>query len=402
MRFRFSPEDEAFRTELREFIRTELPKVRQGESFTKKLAAKGWLTMSWPREYGGQEANHIRQLVYNEEMSYNRAPGTTMGIDRVGPTIILFGTEEQKAEFLPRIANDDITWCQGFSEPGAGSDLASLQTRAVQDGDFYVVNGSKIWTSNAQNADYMILLTRTDPDAPKHRGISYFLLDMKSPGIEVRPLVQMTGQAGFNQVFFDNVRVPVKNMIGEKNRGWYVSTATLDFERSGIRRVVDGVRIFEETVAYAKRTPARELPRAGSGGTPQYWGAGGPLSATSNQRPATLFDLPHIRHALADIGVGLHVGRLMCYRVAWMQSRQMIPNYEASMAKTFGTELQQRLARVAINMLGLHGQLRGPSAPLGGALSQYYLSSVSLTIAAGTSEINRNIISQRGLGLPRD
>ncbi len=139
--------------------------------------------MSWPREYGGQEANHIRQLVYNEEMAYNRAPGTTMGIDRVGPTIILFGTEEQKAEFLPRIATDDITWCQGFSEPGSGSDLASLQTRAVQDGDSFVVNGQKIWTSNAQNADYMILLARTDPDAPKHRGISYFLLDMKTPGI---------------------------------------------------------------------------------------------------------------------------------------------------------------------------------------------------------------------------
>ncbi|HEY7270442.1 MAG TPA: acyl-CoA dehydrogenase family protein, partial [Dehalococcoidia bacterium] len=163
MRFRFSPEDEAFRSDVREFIRAELPKVRQGESFTKKLVQKGWLTMSWPKEYGGQEANHIRQLVYNEEMSYNRAPGTTMGIDRVGPTIILFGTEEQKAEFLPRIARDDITWCQGFSEPGSGSDLASLQTKAVEDGDQFVVNGSKIWTSNAQNADYMILLARTDP-----------------------------------------------------------------------------------------------------------------------------------------------------------------------------------------------------------------------------------------------
>ncbi|HXH21174.1 MAG TPA: acyl-CoA dehydrogenase family protein [Dehalococcoidia bacterium] len=390
MRFRFSPEDEAFRAEVREFIRTELPKSRQGgESFTKKLAAKGWLTMSWPKEYGGQDAGHIKQLIYNEEMSYNRAPGTTMGVDRVGPTIILFGTEEQKAEFLPRIARDEITWCQGFSEPGAGSDLASLQTRAVQDGDDFIVNGSKIWTSNAQNADYMILLTRTDPDAPKHRGISYFLLDMKTPGITIRPLVQMTGQAGFNQVFFDNVRVPARNMIGEKNRGWYVSTATLDFERSGIRRVVDGLRTFEEAVAYAKRTPAH-LPRRATPPT------------TDHHRPTTLFDVPHIRHALADIAVGFEVGRLLCYRVAWMQSQQMIPNYEASMAKVFGTELQQRLARVAINMMGLHGQLRGPGAPVNGGISQYYLSSVSLTIAAGTSEVNRNIIAQRGLGLPRD
>jgi alkylation response protein AidB-like acyl-CoA dehydrogenase len=388
MRFRFSPEDEAFRAEVRDFIRTELPKSRQeGVRFTKKLADKGWLTMSWPREYGGQDAGHIKQLIYNEEMSYNRAPGTTMGVDRVGPTIILFGTEEQKSEFLPRIAKDEITWCQGFSEPGAGSDLASLQTRAVQDGDFYVVNGSKIWTSNAQNADYMILLTRTDPDAPKHRGISFFLLDMKTPGITIRPLVQMTGQAGFNQVFFEDVRVPAGNMIGERNRGWYVSTATLDFERSGIRRVIDGLRSFEEAVNYAKKTPAHVVSA--------------PKSTVQSPNP-TLFDVPHIRHALADIAVGFEVGRLLCYRVAWMQSQQMIPNYEASMAKVFGTELQQRLARVAINMMGLHGQLRGPGAPVNGGLSQFYLSSVSLTIAAGTSEVNRNIISQRGLGLPRD
>jgi alkylation response protein AidB-like acyl-CoA dehydrogenase len=414
MRFRFSPEDEAFRREVRAFIEAELPKVRQGESFTKKLVQKGWLTMSWPREYGGQEANHIRQLVYNEEMSYNRAPGTTMGIDRVGPTIILFGTEEQKQEFLPRIAKDEITWCQGFSEPGSGSDLASLQTRAVEDGDQFVVNGSKIWTSNAQNADYMILLARTDPDAPKHRGISYFLLDMRTPGIEVRPLVQMTGQAGFNQVFFDNVRVPRANMIGEKNRGWYVSTATLDFERSGINRVIGGLKTFEEVVAYARSTPAREPwgPPAAAGASTELSTSGLPAQGTEpspahpelveGRAGRTLFDIPRIRHELADIGVGFEVGRLMCYRVAWMQSQGMIPNYEASMAKMFGTELQQRLSRVAINALGLAGQLRGPDAPLGGAVSQYYLQAVSLTIAAGTSEINRNIISQRGLGLPRD
>ncbi len=405
MRFRFSPEDEAFRQEVRDFILTELPKSRRGdEAFTKKLARKGWLTLSWPKEYGGQEAGHIRQMVYNEEMSYNRAPGTSMGADRVGPTIILFGTEEQKQEFLPRITRDELTWCQGFSEPGAGSDLASLQTRAVQDGDSYIVNGSKIWTSNAQNADYMILLTRTDTDAPKHRGISYFLLDMKTPGITIRPLVQLTGQAGFNQVFFDNVRVPAGNMIGERNRGWYVSTATLDFERSGINRVVGGLKSFEETVEYARTTPARE-PLTALGSHDSVRPEPG---RRANEAPAplgstSLFDVPRIRYELADIGVGFNVGRLMCYRVAWMQSQGMIPNYEASMAKMFGTELQQRLARLAINAMGLGGQLTGgPYAVLAGRLTQFYLSSVSLTIAAGTSEINRNIISQRGFGLPRD
>ena len=379
MEFRFTLEEEAFRKEVREFIRSEFPKVRQGESFTKKLAEKGWLTMSWPKEYGGQEADHMRQLVYNEEMTYHRAPGQTMGTDRVGPTIIIFGTDEQKAEFLPRIVRDELAWCQGFSEPGAGSDLASLQTRAVKDGDYYVVNGQKIWTSNAQRADYMILLARTDPDAPKHRGISYFLLDMKSPGITIQPLIQMTGQAGFSQVFFDNVRVPAKNMIGEVNRGWYVSTATLDFERSGIGRVIGGVRLLEELVEYAKATPARD------------------------DSAKTLFDVPHIRNELADIAIGFRVGRVLCYRVAWMQARGLVPNYEASMNKLFGTELNQRLARIGINSLGLAGQLSGgPWAPLAGRIAQNYLQAVSLTIAAGTSEVNRNIIAQRGLGLPRD
>jgi alkylation response protein AidB-like acyl-CoA dehydrogenase len=377
MDFRFDADEEAFRQEVRAFIREEYPKAAAGESFTKKLAEKGWLTMSWPKEYGGQAASHMRQLVYNEEMAYHRAPGQTMGTDRVGPTIILFGTPEQKAEFLPRIARDELNWCQGFSEPGSGSDLASLQTRAIRDGDSYVINGQKIWTSGAQRANYMILLARTDPDAPKHRGISYFLVDMKSPGIDVRPLVQMTGQAGFNEVFFDNVRVPANAVVGEVNRGWYVSTATLDFERSGIGRVIGGLRTFEEVVDYARKTPSREPGKA------------------------TLFDVAEIRHALADIGLGFRLGRLLSYRVAWMQSRQMVPNYEASMAKTFGTELHQRLGRVAINSLGLPGQLSGTHAPLAGSVPALYLSTVSLTIAAGTSEINRNIIAQRGLGMPR-
>ncbi len=378
MDFRFTPEQEAFRAEVRSFIRAELPKVREGESFTRKLAARGWLTMSWPEEYGGRGAQHMRQLVYNEEMAYHRAPGQTMGADRVGPTIILFGTDEQKARFLPRIVRDEVTWCQGFSEPGSGSDLASLQTRAVRDGDSWVINGQKIWTSNAQHADYIILLARTDPDAPKHRGITYFLVDMKSPGITIRPLMQMTGHAGFNEVFFDDVRVPSDCVVGEVNRGWYVSTATLDFERSGIGRVIGGLRTFEEVVEYAKKTSARET------------------------RDSTLYEVSSIRHALADVALSFNVGRLMSYRVAWMQSQGLVPNYEASMAKTLGTELHQRMGRVAYATLGLSGQvLEGQWAPLHGQVPQTVLSSVSLTIAAGTSEINRNIIATRGLGLPR-
>lgn len=380
MDFRFSPEDEAFREDVRAFVREEWPKSQEnGDSFTRKLAAKGWLTMSWPREYGGQDASYFRQLVYNEEMAYWGAPGQTQGADRFGPTLILYGTDEQKATHLPLIAADEVTWCQGFSEPSSGSDLASLQTRAVRDGDDYVINGQKIWTSNAQNARYMGLLARTDPDAPKHRGITFFILDMKSPGVMVQPLIQMTGEAGFNQVFFENVRISQDNVVGEVNRGWYVATATLDFERSGIHRVIGSLRFLEELIDYAKQAPSRD----------------------SMHR--TLYEVPHIRHKFAEFMLSYEVGRTLSYRVAWMQSRKMVPNYEASIAKIFGTELRQKVANFAVNSLGLAGYVtEGPWAPLQGRAVKEYLHNVSLTIAAGTSEINRNVVAQRGLGMPRD
>ncbi len=395
MEFRFSPEEEAFRQEVREFLRREwsedaaeggaesplgygggrgLDEIRR---FQKKLAQKGWLTLAWPKEYGGMGASVMKQVIFNEEMAYHRAPQQLgVGPDRVGPTIILYGTEEQKREHLPPIANADVIWCQGFSEPGAGSDLASLQTTAVEDGDYFVVNGQKIWTSLAHVADWMILLARTDPDAPKHRGISYFLVDMRTPGITVRPLIDMTGRHAFNQVFFDNVRVPRKNLVGELNRGWYVAAATLDFERSGINRVMAGVRLYEELVEYARET-ARD---------------GRPLTA-----------LPTVRHKLAELRIEFEVGRLLAYRVAWVQAQGRIPNQEASMSKLFGSELQQRLARAGMEIMGLGGQLRPGSrwAPMAGRIADYYLGAVATTIAAGTSEVMRNIIAIRGLGLPR-
>jgi alkylation response protein AidB-like acyl-CoA dehydrogenase len=379
MDFRFSTEEEAFRREVKDFIVVEWPKSQQsGDSFTKKLAARGWLTMSWPSAYGGQDAPVLKQLVYNEEMAYAGAPGQTMGADRFGPTIILYGSDEQKAEHLPRIVADEVTWCQGFSEPGSGSDLASLQTKAVRDGDEFIINGQKIWTSNAQNAQFMGLLARTDPNAPKHRGITFFILDMRSPGVTVQPLVQMTGESGFNQVFFENVRIPATNVIGEIDRGWYVATATLDFERSGIHRVIGGLKLLEDVIEYAKQAPSRR---------PGY---------------RTLYDVPLVRLKLADFKLQYEVGRLLSYRVGWMQSRQMVPNYEASIAKIFGTELRQKVAAYAINMLGLSGQVTsGEWAPLAGRVAYDYLQTVSLTIAAGTSEINRNIVATRGLGMPR-
>jgi len=266
MEFSFSPELESFRTEVRSFLRDNLPpdfKVRNdreamseeefrfSQQFAQKLARRGWLTMTWPNEYGGQGAGHLQQLVYNEEMGYSGAPlGFGFGTNLVGPTLMVHGTEEQKRKFLPPIARAEVFWCQGFSEPGAGSDLASLQTRAVRDGDDYVVTGQKIWTSEGHQADWMILLARTDVEAPKHRGISYFLVDMKTPGVQVRPLVNLMNSHAFNEVFFDNVRVPRKNLVGDENRGWYVATTTLDFERSGIISGVSLQRLRHELGAF--------------------------------------------------------------------------------------------------------------------------------------------------------
>jgi hypothetical protein len=395
MDFQFAVEEQAFREEIRAFVRSELPPdwgsaayndredaprevSETSRAFQRKLADKGWLTLAWPAEHGGLGAGPMQQLVYNEEMSALRAPGFGgMGVAMVGPTLMLHGTDEQRQRFLTPIARGELNWCQGFSEPGSGSDLASLQTRAVQDGDDFVVNGQKMWTSGAHRADYCILLARTDPEAPKHRGISYFLMDMKSPGITITPLTNMLGSAAFNQLFLDNVRIPCANLVGEVNRGWYVATTTLDFERSGIQRIVFAQTLLDDLIAYAKRR-----------------GADG----------RRLIDRPGRRHQLADLQIAFSVGRLLSYRVAWMQGQGLVPNSEASVAKLFSTELQSRFAGAAVNMLGLGGVLsRGSAAaPLDGRLNSYYLAAVSYTIAAGTSEVQRNIIAQRGLGLPRD
>jgi alkylation response protein AidB-like acyl-CoA dehydrogenase len=384
MNFAFSPEEESFRQEVRSFLRDELESRPSGgldawqfhRAFVRKLADRGWLTMAWPQEWGGEGAGHMKQLVYNEEMAFYDAPANDLGVDRVGPTIMLYGTDEQKQRFLPPIVKGEAVWCQGFSEPGSGSDLASLQTRAVEDGDTFVINGSKIWTSLAHLAQQMILLARTDPDAPKHKGISYFLLDMNTPGIEVRPLVDMLGRHQFNQVFFDNVRIPRDCLLGEINRGWYVATATLDFERSGIQRVIGSYRNYQRLLDYA-----REKPKNGG----------------------HVIDDPLARNKLAELKIEFEVGRLLSYRVAWMQSQSIIPNYEASVSKMFGSELAQRLANAGVQILGLGGQLAPDSsyAPLAGRFESLYLGAAALTVAAGTSEVMRNIIAGRGLGMPR-
>jgi len=417
MRFNDTPEEATWRTEVRDFLNNELPaefkrrrrisdapfagyeagaapsgrptaqaggsgfKLEGGArgEWRDKLANRGWIAPAWPVEYGGAGLGTMEQFILNEEFAEAGAPQVGgMGVSMAGPTIISHGTDEQKAEHLPRILKGEVQWCQGFSEPGSGSDLASLQTRAVRDGDDYVINGSKIWTSGAASANWMFMLARTDPEAPKHRGISYFLMDFTSPGITVQPLVNMAGGAGFNQVFFDNVRVPVRNRVGEENRGWYVGTTTLDFERSSIGTSVGISHAVDEIIDWAREH--------------------------ADDPQSTLSRNPVARAELIDRYIEAKVAKMLSYRVVDMQQAGQLPNHEASMAKLFATELTQRIYRTSMKMTGLYGQIWDREcdwAPVEGQFARSYVSSVSSTIAGGTSEIQRNIIAQRGLGMPR-
>ncbi len=386
----YTPEHDALRRELRayydrlltpeivaEIARSEGvgPVVRE---VVRQMGADGWLGIGWPVEYGGQGRGFIEQFIFFDESMRAGAPVPMLTINSVAPTIMKYGSSEQKAFFLPRILRGEIHFCIGYTEPDAGTDLASLKTRAVRDGDEWVINGQKIFTSLATDADYVWLAVRTDPEAPKHKGITYFIVDMKSPGITVRPLVNMTGTHEFNEVFFDNVRVPKENIIGEENRGWYAAVTTLDFERSSIGSAVGMVQTVEELIEYAREHVA-------------------------DHTSALTID-PMLRYELADRLVETQVARMLSYRVASLQNRGLIPNYEASALKLFSTETNQRIAGTGIKVLGLYGQLdRGSEwAPLKGRLAYTFLRSVAFTIEGGTSEIQRNIIAQRGLGLPRD
>ena len=294
----------------------------------------------------------------------------------LGPTLMIHGSEEQKAEHLPKILKGDVIWCQGWSEPGSGSDLASLQTRAVRDGDEYVLNGQKIWTTGAQHANWMYMLARTDADAPKHRGISMLMFPMESNGVSVRPLVNMADFKGFNEVFFEDVRVPIENRLGEENRGWYVGMTLTDYERSGIGNSVGTQRRLEGLLKAARTTDSNQTVMNSS----TTW-----------------------RLSYADRWVEADIARLFSYNNNTIQVRNMVPNHEASMSKLFTTELSQKIAATTIKLYGLYGTLwdYDRAEALKGRAAGGYLSAVSATIAGGTSEIQRNIIATRGLGLPR-
>lgn len=376
MRFKLESETELFRDEVRQFLRHAWQPAGDDVSpdpraFDERLAERGWLTLAWPQAYGGAGASYLQQLVYNEELAYAQAPTGNHGVSWVGPTLMLHGTDEQKARYLPPITTASEYWCTLYSEPGAGSDLASLRVRAVQAGDEYVIDGQKIWSGRAHYADFGWLAARTDPSAPKHLGITLFIIDMKSPGVTVRPLLDMSGRHHFNEVFFESVRVPRANIVGEVNRGWYEIATALDFERSGIQFFAGSRRVVEQTVARLRSSALPEWRR---------------------QR---------LRNEVAERVIEVAAGTNLAYRVALLQAQGRVPNHEASASRLFGTELIQRVSHTAMRAAGLAGQLRVSARHNLQNVATPYLIAASETIAGGTSEIQRGIIATRGLGLPR-
>ncbi|MBI4306695.1 MAG: acyl-CoA dehydrogenase family protein [Chloroflexi bacterium] len=392
MRFEFTLAEEAFRSQLLTWIGATLPPDYDSAAddsddaqwkltlrLRRELAGRGWLTLAWPKEYGGMGASPMTQLIFNEEMAFQRVPGRdAFGARMLAPTLMVHGTEEQRRRFLPSVARGEVQWCQGYSEPNSGSDLASLQTRAVDDGAEFVVNGTKIWTSLAHRADWIFLLARTDPEASKHKGISFLLCDMKTPGITVRPIINMAGEHHFNQITFEDVRVPKDQLVGGINQGWYVATTLLDFERSGIDYVTAARRVIADLAEYARSEP-------GSNG----------------QR---LADDGEFRARFALLAAEAEAARLLAYEVAWLQGQETLPTREASMSKVMGTRLMNKVTDFGLELLGAYGQLdRGSdAAKLRGRILRSRFECIAWTIFAGTNEIQKNIIAIRGLGLPRN
>ena len=405
MDFRFTEEAQAIRDEAKDFVRKEWQnpgydltgglagwhgEEREREAghevarqFAKKLVQKGWYTMHWPSEHGGQDASIEKQLAYREVMAYEDAPAS-LGGGLVAPVLMVHGADWQKSLFLPQIANADIEFSQGFSEPDAGSDLAGLKTRAVRDGDDYVVSGQKIW--GTYRNDWIHILVRTDPDAPKHRGITYLLARLKDedgnymPGIQVRGIKDGTGNHRWDELFMENWRVPANNIIGDENRGWYAAMTTLSFERSNIGRPAQLLRTLEQFIDWSTRV------RDEGGDTPT--------------------DRAEIRHRLADWRVQIETLRSLCYRVGWMQSEGMIPQKESSIVKATGDELFQQMYRGMAQIMDGYGNLLPTNGTRFNLPDDNFMpvrgwQSIGTSIGGGTREIQKNIIAQRGLGLPR-
>jgi alkylation response protein AidB-like acyl-CoA dehydrogenase len=395
MDFTFTPEQEALRREFEEFFSKEEKNAPPGwvggwesryetdenwayhRSVTKKLAQKGWLSLAWPKEYGGQEHSHVEQAIFGEVFEYHRVPAIDINLLIVGPGILAFGSDELKKEWLPKMAKGEIVFCQGWSEPNAGSDLASLTTRAVEDGDDYILNGQKIWTTGGHRADHIFILARTDPTVKKSKGLTYFLSEINRPGITVRPLYYMNRAHVYKEVFLDNVRIPKKNIVGGINQGWLVTMAGVNFERSGTGGIAAIRRDFEELVKFCRETSYR----------------GQPLGKD-----------PIIKHRLAQLAIEIEAARQWAWYVVWLQSRDPLGTIaEPSASKYFLSDLTVRMANVAVDAMGLYGTVRQGSkwAQLYGKFESMCQINLGATIAGGSDETQKNIIAWMKLGLPR-
>ena len=390
----FSPEDEVFRQEVREFIANNYPERVRGRSrrefdsredfmaWHKTLYQKGWVAPLWPVEYGGTGWNVTQRFIFNEENARADTPSLLpFGLSMVGPVIFSFGNDEQKKKYLPRILSGEDWWCQGYSEPGAGSDLANLKTRAVREGDHYIVNGQKTWTTLAQYADWIFCLVRTDPDVKPQEGISFLLIDMKTPGITVKPIITMDGSHEVNEVFFDNVKVPVENRIGEENKGWTYAKFLLVNERSGIAGVARSKMAIEELKRFAE-------------------------TATVDGTP--LIETDEFARKVADLEIDLTALEYTELRTLAQEAKGKHAGPESSILKIKGTEVQQRITELTVEAIGYYGYPHdlhfgdneypvGPDFSVGAA--NHYFNMRKTSIYGGSNEIQRNIIAKAVLGL---
>jgi alkylation response protein AidB-like acyl-CoA dehydrogenase len=394
MDFKYSEEDEAFRTEFRSWLETNVPRDWRDDdeladpdsqsefdrrrAWHRKLYDAGWMCIHWPKEFGGRGATLMQQFIYHQELDHAKAPPVVnfQGIARVGPTLMQWGTPEQKARFIPKIPSAEEIWCQGLSEPNHGSDLAAVETRAVDNGDHFIVNGSKVWTSNAHHANFSTLLCRSDTSAPKHRGLSYLLVDLKSPGVTIHPLVQITGESGFNQVFFEDVAVPKSNLVGKWNQGWMVAITNMMFERT-----IHGGRTDMMVEVRQLGDLAKQVQR--------------------NGRPA--LEDQYVRARIASFACEAEGLKYTSLRQLTRQLRGLPPGPEGSVMKLGTTELNLRIQKFAMELLGPYSQFeyRAAGAIDRGKWSHRMLAARRGTIAAGTNEIQHNIIGERVLGLPK-
>ena len=394
MNFSFTKEQDAFRETVKDFVEAELAagtfsvgsKGLVGEcsrAFSRKMSERGWIGLTWPQEHGGKGRGYVDKMIMLEELYRVQAPiGYHFLADRqVGPSLMKFGTEWQKQTFLPRIigAEEGAMFCLLFSEPDAGSDLAAVATRAEKDGEFYVINGQKVWTSEGHLADYGWLLAKTEFDeaVPRHRACSEFIVDMKTPGITIRPIINMAGEHSFNEVFFDDVRIHEKYLVGTKNAGFKQIMAQMDYERAGIERLMQNYPVYDQILKYV-----RAMDDTQRGGELRAW----------------------IRDAMAQLEIEYHVGRLLCYQTAWLIDQGILPSSQAALCKAFCTQYEQRLNDVATRVTGPVSQIIHTSewAPLEVDLASCYLWGPSYTLQGGSVEILKNIVAQRGLGLPRE